>query len=256
MDKPARLRQLVAPLAGVGEADLTRSARLAGRLKTSIGRATLDAVLRREFGTAGTAVYRAATYGDLEDAVLGGGGGSPAAAPAAAPSAPAPAAEAAPGPWCGIDIERVDDLPAAADYWDAEFYRTHFTPDEIAYCVRQEAPREHFAARWCAKEALRKCDARYLRVGFAEIEVVVGEDGAVRLAHLRDGRRAPLPHGVSLSHSAGMAAAVVLGGVAVAAPDPVPSVPAAPARPAGGRGGLTTLIALAALGLAVWGLLR
>ncbi|MBX9622818.1 MAG: hypothetical protein K2X82_03300, partial [Gemmataceae bacterium] len=71
MDKAAQLRQLVAPLAGVAAGELTGPARLGGRLKTSIGRATLEAVVRREFGVGGPAVTRAATFADLEAAVLG-----------------------------------------------------------------------------------------------------------------------------------------------------------------------------------------
>src|SRR5437868_1487349 len=70
METATRLRQLVAPLAGVAESELRRGSQLGGRLKTSIGRATLDALLRREFGFQGPAVFRVATYGELEDAVL------------------------------------------------------------------------------------------------------------------------------------------------------------------------------------------
>ena len=59
---------------------------------------------------------------------------------------------------CGIDIERVDAMPVTDDYWEHEFYKESFSKDEIAYCLLQENPRMHFAARWCAKEALVKCD--------------------------------------------------------------------------------------------------
>jgi phosphopantetheine--protein transferase-like protein len=206
MDAPTRLRQLVAPLAGVGEADLTRGSQLAGRLKTSIGRATLDALLRREFGTRGTAAYQVNTFGELEDAVVGPTAGGATAEPVRAAVSDAPLAD---GVGVGIDIERTDQLPHAADYWDAPFYRAHFTADEIAYCARQEAPREHFAVRWCAKEALKKCDPRFTSCAFEQLEVVAETTGRIRLATTRTGSRELLPHTVSVSHTSDLAVAVV-----------------------------------------------
>ena len=56
---------------------------------------------------------------------------------------------------CGVDMEEVSALPETNDFWAHEFYREHFSPEEIAYCVSQSLPRPHFAARWCAKEALK-----------------------------------------------------------------------------------------------------
>ena len=63
---------------------------------------------------------------------------------------------------CGIDIEMVDNLPVVPDYWEDKLFTTTFTTSEIAYCLLQANPPMHFAARWCAKEALKKCDISVL----------------------------------------------------------------------------------------------
>ena len=63
-------------------------------------------------------------------------------------------------------------MPVTDDYWEHEFYKESFSKDEIAYCVLQENPRMHFAARWCAKEALVKCDPAFKGQSFATMEVV------------------------------------------------------------------------------------
>lgn len=52
----------------------------------------------------------------------------------------------------GVDIEdilRFKDKPKA-------FYNRLFTDNEIKYCLSQKNPAPHFAARFCAKEAIYK----------------------------------------------------------------------------------------------------
>jgi phosphopantetheine--protein transferase-like protein len=56
----------------------------------------------------------------------------------------------------GIDVEEVDSLPLASDYREHPFYRDHFTPIEIAYCIRQSDTRASFCGLWAAKEAILK----------------------------------------------------------------------------------------------------
>lgn len=242
MDAVPGLRATLAPFLGLDPAQLSPATPLDGRLRGSIGRAALDAALRRALGRSHPAVYDATTVGDLEAAFAGGAPGGAAAAPGPPRGRPAPEALAAPGVACGIDLEHVAALPAAADYWAADFYRTNFSPAEIAYCVRQPEPREHFAARWCAKEALKKCDARFAERPMGEIEVVRREAGHPALHHGGE----LLPHAVSLSHSADFAVAVV-----VSAGPPVAPAPGRPgpvprgASPAAGRAAL--LLALLAV---------
>ena len=102
---------------------------------------------------------------------------------------------------CGIDIERVDAMPVTDDYWEHEFYKESFSKDEIAYCLLQENPRMHFAARWCAKEALVKCDPAFKGQSFATMEVVRNESGEVSLAHHANGASTKPSHAVSISHT-------------------------------------------------------
>jgi holo-[acyl-carrier protein] synthase len=258
MATPELLREAVAEFLKVDAATLTADYSLrGGRLEGSIGRAALDAALRRRLGISCEAVYSAGSYGELEGAVLGTATAAP------APAAPQPAGPATPvapaGLACGLDLELIENLPDAADFWEDEFYRQSFTSAEIAYCAKQANPRLHFAARWCAKEALRKCDPAFARVPFAAIELAQGEGGAIFLRHAGNGTAGPLPYAVSVSHTAVAAAAVVVR-AELPRPAPPPQPAAAPAGPpTTGRSlvpVLTLLLALAAAALAVWALLR
>src|SRR5215471_6094971 len=115
-----------------------------------------------------------------------------------------------PGIACGIDIEIVESLPVVADYWSDAFYRATFTPAEIAYCLLQDRPLVHLAARWCAKKALQKCDPAYLQADLRLLEVRLSASGAPYLCTVVDGHSTPLPFGVSLSHTTQTAVAVVV----------------------------------------------
>ena len=162
-----------------------------------------------------------------------------AAVPAtAAPDLTAPGPPAAGPITCGVDMEEVATLPDATDYWKHEFYREHFSPEEIAYCAGQRDPRQHFAARWCAKEALKKCSPRFMKLAFSQIQVANRGDGAVAL-EVRVGEKW---HSsgceLSLSHTPNTAVAMV---VAAAENGParqpagiaIGAVPTTPPRDAG-----------------------
>jgi phosphopantetheine--protein transferase-like protein len=166
---------------------------------------------------------------------------------------------------CGVDIELVENLPVATDYWEHEFYSTFFTPKEIAYCLLQEEPRLHFAGRWCVKEALKKCDSELFSEEMKNIELVPQESGGPFLSRLVAGEARRLPHAVSMSHTREAAIAVVvkLNGQAtsgavvkvVEAPPPAPAAASAPATEASaalrGALGFFGLISLVALGLSL-----
>jgi phosphopantetheine--protein transferase-like protein len=77
----------------------------------------------------------------------------------------------------GHDIEENANLPEASDYRSDPFYRTHFTSAEIDYCTQSTNPRQHFAARFCAKEAVRKCGPMYAALQPRDIEVINTESG-------------------------------------------------------------------------------
>src|ERR1041385_864984 len=184
------------------------------RMEGSVARYALDAAIRRRFGVKCPAVYEARTYGELEAGLCGASPDDNGDGHQAQSSVPASAIDFGPMTplGCGIDIELVANLPEAGDYWEHEFYRTWFTPAEIAYCIMQENPAVHFAARWCAKEALKKCDARFLETDMSEIEVLRDDIGRITLAR-RNGsgtKASVLPYAVSISHTPLLAAAVVV----------------------------------------------
>jgi phosphopantetheine--protein transferase-like protein len=211
-------------------------------------------------------IYSARTYGELE-AELAPGVATAIVAPRLPTFLPAAGANGqgvtptsvAGVICCGIDIELIDQLPHADDCWEDPFYQDHFTPAEVAYCLLQETPSLHFTARWCAKEALKKCDSAFLATAPKDIDVVVDGAGAPHLVHHTSGGARRLPHAVSLSHTTHAAVAVVVK-VDAAAVVPVPrnlplEVPSS--GPALRRGSfLPTLLGLIALGVAISALVR
>ena len=262
-----QLRSTVADFFGIDPTGIGPSFPLSGRRgEGSIARAALDAAIRRRLGKKSAAVYTAATLGQIE-AELFPDGSWEVADPETEPSAPAPLMSSATGGVStGIDIESVAGLPEADDYWEHPFFQSTFTPAEIAYCVAQPSPRPHFAARWCAKEALRKCDRTFLDVPSNALEVVRDAAGAPTLRRLVGDEWRPLPHALSLSHTHDAAVAVVIALSAPPRPAPtdeaptpasVAEVPAPPPLPRGGPGRLLEVgLLLAALALAALALYR
>ncbi len=189
------------------------------RLEGSVGRGILDAALRRRLGVKCSEVYSVRTYGELEAAVTG-----VALAPVTPEEGKTPTATAhtalqietnAPsvilnGLACGVDIEMIENLPVEEDYWEADFYTTIFSRAEIAYCLAQENPRMHFAARWCAKEALKKCDPSYLGLDMKDIEVTIDAAGKPSLQVRTSAGPRTLLVALSMSHTTVMATAIVV----------------------------------------------
>jgi holo-[acyl-carrier protein] synthase len=136
-------------------------------------------------------------------------------------SVPVPVARAFQGgagmaPGIGIDMEEIAVLPRAADLRKEAFYLQNFTAAEMAYCILQADPYASLAGIWAAKEAIAKADASFRPRPFNTIEI----------GHSAEGRPEFPGFGLSISHSGGMAVAVVVR--EATAPLPV----AAPAQPA------------------------
>lgn len=113
----------------------------------------------------------------------------------------------------GHDIEEVRSLPEATDYLTASFYTKTFTATEIAYCAKMASPRQHFAARIAAKEALYKSSPLFRDLNHGEIEVVNDESGRPHLNILNESVRnalGPCSLLVSLSHTDSLASATVM----------------------------------------------
>jgi phosphopantetheinyl transferase (holo-ACP synthase) len=271
-DTAVLLRRTVAEFFSVDEGDVGPSFALTGhRGASSIARAALDAAIRRRMGLKAASIYTANTFGELQ-AALTGEAPSPALATAQAANAGVSPTPTATTPdsllACGVDLELIANLPPADDCWTDPFYTATFAPAEIAYCLVQPDPAPHFCARWCAKEALKKCEPALGACRPNLLEVAHEASGAPFLIHHVDGTARRLPHAVSLSHTELAAVAVVVRAEApVASPALLPTPSVAEAASAAesavshtrrGRGGVVaaTVLALAALAIAAVALWR
>ena len=242
------LKSIVAELLAIDPGQLGSDRALVGaRLQGSVGRSILDAALRRRLNIQSPACYTAKTFGELEAAI--DGKSLPTSTNGSGISTPIISVTAADSTSCGVDIELVESLPATADYWTHEFYTTHFTAAEIAYCLTQQNPAPHFAARWCAKEALKKCEPGLMTQDWLNLEVISHPTGAPTLRH----HKTDLSHALSLSHTNHSAVAVV---VKVSASKPAAVSPAiiAPPRSNSKLGLIALAISLLALAVAIVGI--
>lgn len=79
----------------------------------------------------------------------------------------------------GNDIIEIDRLKEGYDHHGDPFLKRLFTPEEIAYCLKQRDPFPRFAGRFAAKEAIAKA----LGCGFGnevswhDIEILPDEKG-------------------------------------------------------------------------------
>ena len=210
---PVDLRGIVARLAQCAPAEIGPNFSLQRpSLRGSLKKALLVASIRRYLGVECLQAARANTFSELEslleERLQAPSDGRGAAAPAPLLAAGPPADPGSPA--CGIDIESIDALPLAQNYAGHEFYQASFSTREIAYCAGQPNPRAHFAARWCAKESLRKCGQAFANESLANIELAHSETGELYfLRHVGAAVRR-LPYAVSLSHTETLAAAVVI----------------------------------------------
>jgi holo-[acyl-carrier protein] synthase len=215
VDRERKLRELVArfwrlELADVNERLVFDAAHVKNMSSTRF--LTFLAGLESQLGVHITDPGTVTSYAALCRAVVGG---------SAPPSTSVTEREAVPtarpahGPSFGLgqDIEELELLPVATDWAAHPFYARNFTPKEIAWCAAQAEPRRHFAARLCAKEALKKAHPLLTPLTLASIEVSSDADGRPSLSVLDDAtlrRLGPVQILVSLSHTDRLASAVVL----------------------------------------------
>src|SRR5438128_10551161 len=76
-----------------------------------------------------------------------------------------------------VDVERVRRLISRR----RTFVERVFTAQEIAYCERQAAPAECYAARWAAREACRKALGGIRGMRWQEVRVERAASGAPSL---------------------------------------------------------------------------
>jgi phosphopantetheinyl transferase (holo-ACP synthase) len=210
MSQSEEIRAMIATMLMVSPAEIGEGSSLTA-LNTSLGSAKLRLGLKR-IGLALPAGAKPATFGGLIAALSG-----EAAAPVSSSVSTPMIKTAAPSSGTlqvGVDVEDISSLPAAADYWEHEFYRGAFAKSEIAYAVVQAEPRTHFAGFWCAKEALRKCDPAFTDVSPERTAVAHESDSRPYLTLESGFGPERLPHAVSISHTTDVATAVVVTGIA------------------------------------------
>jgi holo-[acyl-carrier protein] synthase len=100
----------------------------------------------------------------------------------------------------GIDLVSVPRIAESIATFGERFLRRVFTPGELAYAAGSA---EKLAARFAAKEAVKKA-LRLDGVGWTEIEVVRGDDGA---PHAVFGGREVA---ISMSHEGDYATAIAM----------------------------------------------
>jgi holo-[acyl-carrier protein] synthase len=77
-----------------------------------------------------------------------------------------------------VDVERVQRILGRR----STFLERVFTPQEIAYCSKQAAPAECYAARWAAREACRKALGGIRRMQWHDVWIERASSGAPRIA--------------------------------------------------------------------------
>lgn len=117
----------------------------------------------------------------------------------------------------GVDIIEVKRIREMISRHGARFIRRVFTDGEVKYCRGRKRAAEHFAARFCAKEATVKALRIGIRKGITwrDMDVVVGSLGQpeIRLAGgaaLRAEELGVNHLHVSLTHTENYAAATVV----------------------------------------------
>lgn len=110
-----------------------------------------------------------------------------------------------------IDIDRVRNVVCRTP----RFLKRVYTEAELNYCMSKKNPYPSLAARFAAKEAVRKLHPALARCRWQEIEVNLNPDGSPTLCLHGRARRAQLDAGlaapsISLSHSAQQAVAAII----------------------------------------------
>lgn len=113
----------------------------------------------------------------------------------------------------GVDIVDVARIRHLADKWGERFLRRIFSVTEVNYAFRHRDPWPHLAARFAAKEALVKVIGRV----FSFREVGIEHDRSDRPFFRFSGKAAERcgdqSFQVSLSHTRGLAVALVVGSI-------------------------------------------
>jgi len=79
----------------------------------------------------------------------------------------------------GIDIESIEAIPDAEDFYTEQFFLDNFSKKEIAYCSRQNNSRRCFSGRFAIKEAIFKATNGSCGNDFSKVEIEKKSDGSI-----------------------------------------------------------------------------
>ncbi|MGR6835250.1 holo-ACP synthase [Syntrophomonas erecta] len=117
--------------------------------------------------------------------------------------------------YIGIDIIDIDRVKLAVER-TPRFLNRVYTPGEVTYCYGKKNPYPSLAARFAAKEAVRKLHPVFAKgIRFQDVEVFIHPDGRPQiLLHGEAKRQAQLEGfkdlSLSLSHSRNQAIAAII----------------------------------------------
>ena len=215
-DKRVELKAVIAQFFDVLPEHITAEFPLSGqRLSSSLAKFNLEAALKRRLGVDASAIHISRTYEELESKLFPefGDGSYVKKIETDVNQTAISAVRINAGSFslkCGIDIEEVSNLPISDDYWENPFYADNFTASEMAYCQMQFNPRIHFAARWCAKEAIKKCLPNLLGISPKCLEIRKEKDGSVSAMLHSDTESVQLNVSLSISHTDNQAIAMAI----------------------------------------------
>ena len=115
----------------------------------------------------------------------------------------------------GIDIVDIARLKNVVDR-TPRFLKRVFTAQELEYCFKKKDPYPSLAARFAAREALRKLDRAFIsRMRFLDSEVIVDVEGKPQIilhgVALQRAQELEIKNlAISLSHSREQAIAVII----------------------------------------------
>jgi holo-[acyl-carrier protein] synthase len=115
----------------------------------------------------------------------------------------------------GCDIEDVKTFRAKWKKGELNFFQRIFSKNEMEYCKKFKDPSVHFAARFCAKEAVVKAASRYCKLLVTDVQVLKEKNDAPVIKNWKKRKETKKFFSdheifVSLSHTSDMAMACVL----------------------------------------------
>lgn len=115
----------------------------------------------------------------------------------------------------GCDIEEVETFRKKWKRKETNFFQRIFSENEIIYCKKFKDPSPHFAARFCAKEAMVKAGSPFCKILVTDVEIINQKNGAPTVK-MRKKRKelekffSKYEIFVSLSHTSDMAMACIV----------------------------------------------